>query len=62
MPIFDLHTLGVIASVAFAGGVIGLDRTAAGQFMISQPIVAGPFIGWLLGDTTVGLVIGACLN
>jgi mannose/fructose/N-acetylgalactosamine-specific phosphotransferase system component IIC len=44
------------------GGVLGLDRTAAGQFMISQPIVAGPLIGWMLGDTTAGLVIGAVLE
>lgn len=44
------------------GGLIGLDRTAAGQFMISQPIVAAPLMGWLLGDLTAGLVIGAVLE
>jgi PTS system mannose-specific IIC component len=62
MPIFDAHTIAVIFGVAFAGGLLGLDRTAAGQFMVSQPIVAGPFIGWLLGDAAAGLVIGAVLE
>jgi mannose/fructose/N-acetylgalactosamine-specific phosphotransferase system component IIC len=62
MMIFDLHTLAGIFGVALAGGVLGLDRTAAGQFMISQPIVAGPLAGWLLGDTAAGLVIGAVLE
>ncbi len=59
---FDTHTILQILLVAFAGGVIGLDRTAAGQFMISQPIVAGPLSGWLLGDAAAGLVIGALLE
>lgn len=30
--------------------------------MISQPIVAAPFAGWLLGDAAAGLVIGALLE
>lgn len=62
MMIFDLHTLFVIFGIALVGGVLGLDRTAAGQFMISQPIVAGPLIGWMLGDTAAGVVIGAVLE
>lgn len=59
---FDTHTILQILLVAFAGGIIGLDRTALGQFMISQPIVAAPLTGWLLGDTATGLVIGAVLE
>ncbi len=59
---FDLHILLSIVGVAFVGGIIGLDRTAAGQFMVSQPIVAGPITGWMLGDVTTGLVIGAVLE
>ena len=47
---------------ALAGGVIGLDRTAAGQFMVSQPIVAGPLTGLILGDVMAGLLIGALLE
>ncbi len=60
--IFDAHTIAGIIGVALAGGLIGLDRTAAGQFMISQPIVAGPIAGSLLGDAAAGLVIGAVLE
>ncbi len=59
---FDSVLLGQIALVAAVGGLIGLDRTAAGQFMISQPIVAGPLTGLLLGDPAAGFLIGASLE
>jgi PTS system mannose-specific IIC component len=62
MVAFDFHTVLSIVGVAFIGGIIGLDRTAAGQFMVSQPIVAAPITGWILGDVTTGLVIGAVLE
>ena len=62
MPTVDMHIVAQLFLVALLGGLIGLDRTAAGQFMISQPIVAGPLTGWVLGDATAGLVIGAVLE
>jgi mannose PTS system EIIC component len=62
MAMIDLHMLLAITGVAFVGGFVGLDRTAAGQFMISQPIVAAPLAGWLLGDAAAGLVVGAVLE
>jgi PTS system mannose-specific IIC component len=62
MPLFDLHTGLLILAISAAGGLVGLDRTAAGQFMISQPIVAGPLTGWLLGNAEAGLIIGAVLE
>ncbi len=62
LPSPDFHMILAILGIAFAGGILGLDRTAAGQFMISQPIVAGPLTGWLLGDLTAGIVIGATLE
>jgi PTS system mannose-specific IIC component len=62
MAIFDTKTLSDIILVALAGGIIGLDKTAAGQFMISQPIAAGPLMGWMLGDATTGLIIGIVLE
>ncbi len=62
MPTYDFHMVLAVLGVALVGGVIGLDRTAAGQFMISQPIVAGPLTGWMLGEPTTGLVIGAALE
>ena len=62
MPLFDLHTVLTIAGVALFGGIIGLDRTAVGQIMVSQPIVAAPLIGLVLGDATTGLIVGAALE
>ncbi len=62
MPVHDFHMILAILWIATAGGILGLDRTAAGQFMLSQPIVAGPLTGWLLGDPTAGIVIGATLE
>jgi len=62
MPVFDTHMILALVGTAIAGGIIGLDRTAVGQFMISQPIVAGPLTGWMLGDAEAGIVIGAALE
>jgi PTS system mannose-specific IIC component len=59
---FDTHMIFTILAVAFAGAVIGLDRTAVGQCMISEPIVAAPLTGWMLGDPTAGIIIGAVLE
>jgi mannose/fructose/N-acetylgalactosamine-specific phosphotransferase system component IIC len=62
MPLFDLHTVLTITGVALFGGIIGLDRTAVGQIMVSQPIVAAPLVGWVLGDATTGLIVGTALE
>jgi mannose/fructose/N-acetylgalactosamine-specific phosphotransferase system component IIC len=62
VPMFDTHTILQVLLAAVICGIIGLDRTALGQFMISQPVVAGPLTGWLLGDVTAGLVIGGTLE
>lgn len=51
--------LGITAVVAI---LAGLDRTAAGQFMLCRPIVAAPLTGWLLGDVVIGLQVGAMLE
>ncbi len=59
---FNAHTLVLLMAVATVGGIVGLDRTAAGQFMVSQPVIAGPLCGWMLGDTAAGLVVGAVLE
>ncbi len=62
MASFDIHTTTQVLIAALAGGLIGLDRTALGQFMFSQPVVAGPLTGWVLGDPLTGLVIGGALE
>jgi mannose/fructose/N-acetylgalactosamine-specific phosphotransferase system component IIC len=51
-----------VLEVAVVGGVIGLDSLALGQFMFSQPIVAAPIVGLLLGDFHTGLLIGVVLE
>jgi PTS system mannose-specific IIC component len=62
MPVFDTHMVLAILGISVVGGILGLDRTAAGQFMLSQPVVVGPLIGWMLGDATTGFLIGAALE
>jgi PTS system mannose-specific IIC component len=62
MQLFDTHMIITFVAIAIAGGVIGLDRTAVGQFMFSQPVVAAPLTGWVLGDPTAGIIIGAILE
>lgn len=44
------------------GGLLALDGTSVGQFMFSRPIVAGVMTGWVMGDPTVGLVVGGVLE
>ncbi|MEE8546841.1 MAG: PTS sugar transporter subunit IIC [bacterium] len=46
----------VITSVF--GGVVSLDRTCFGQFMVSRPIVAAPLLGLLLGYPNEAVFIG----
>jgi len=48
--------------VAFAGGVLALDATSVGQFMVSRPLVAGALAGWILGEPGTGLLVGALLE
>lgn len=49
--------LGGVAAV-----ITGLDRTAALQFMICRPLVAGPLTGLMLGDWLVGMQVGMLLE
>ena len=43
---------------SFVAVLCGLDRTAALQFMLSRPIVAGPLTGLILGEPLIGLQAG----
>jgi len=52
----------VSLSLAFLGGLLALDATSVGQFMVSRPLVAGVLTGWWLGDPRLGLEIGAILE
>lgn len=51
-----------LLQLALLGGVLALDATSVGQFMISRPLVAGALTGWLLGDPSLGLLVGALLE
>ena len=57
MESFTIYLLGAGMAV-----LLGLDRTAALQIMISRPLVAGPAVGLLLGDPLTGLTIGMLLE
>jgi PTS system mannose-specific IIC component len=62
MPVLDAHMVFTVVGIAIIGGFIGLDRTAAGQFMLSEPIVAAPLTGWMLGDPVAGTILGVVLE
>ena len=49
-------------SLAFLGGLLALDATSVGQFMVSRPLVAATLTGWWLGDPALGLEIGVILE
>jgi mannose/fructose/N-acetylgalactosamine-specific phosphotransferase system component IIC len=51
-----------IAQVSLLGGLLALDATSVGQLMLSRPLVAGALTGWVLGDPTLGVTIGAVLE
>ena len=48
--------------VALVGGLVAMDTTAGPQVMVSQPIVACPILGLLLGDLRIGLLFGTVLE
>lgn len=45
-------------SISLVGGFLALDTAAVLQVLISQPLVSGALIGWLMGDTALGLQAG----
>lgn len=48
--------------ITVVGGMLALDATSVGQFMVSRPLVAGAIAGWVLGDPTTGLAVGTLLE
>lgn len=51
-----------IIQVTLLGGLLALDGTSVGQFMLSRPLVAGALVGWALGEPALGLTVGAILE
>jgi mannose PTS system EIIC component len=48
--------------LAGLGAWVTLDTTAAGQFMVSRPLVAATLAGWIAGDPAQGALIGVLLE
>ena len=44
------------------GGLLALDGTSVGQFMVSRPLVAGTLAGWAVGEPGLGLAVGGVLE
>ncbi len=51
----------VVTSV-MAGALLWLDRVFVFQSMISRPIILSPILGLIMGNVTIGLMIGASLE
>ena len=47
-----------IILISLLAGILSLDITAFGQFMISRPIVSASLVGYMLGNVYAGLWIG----
>jgi mannose/fructose/N-acetylgalactosamine-specific phosphotransferase system component IIC len=47
---------------AIWAGLIALDITGCGPWMISQPMVTGAIFGWLMGQVNVGVLIGGVVQ
>lgn len=43
-------------------GLIALDFTGFGPWMISQPLVCGPLFGFLMGNLVAGIIIGGIVQ
>jgi PTS system mannose-specific IIC component len=48
--------------IALIGSLLALDTTVAFQILISQPIFSCPIIGYICGDTLLGLQVGFFLQ
>lgn len=44
------------------GSLLWLDRVFVFQFMISRPIILSPILGLIMGNVTIGLIVGASLE
>lgn len=51
-----------LLSLSLLGGLLALDGTSFGQFMVSRPLVAGVLTGWAVGDPALGLLVGGILE
>lgn len=52
----------MILVLSLLGGVLALDQTSLGQFMLARPLVSTTLAGWILGDPGTGLLVGTILE
>lgn len=52
----------VFVGLILFGGVVAVDGTSFGQFMISRPLVAATIGGWIVGEPAQGATIGLVLE
>ena len=48
--------------ISLLGGLLALDATTVGQFMLSRPLAAGLLAGWVAGDPMAGFLVGVVLE
>jgi PTS system mannose-specific IIC component len=48
--------------LSLLGGLLALDATSVGQFMLSRPMVAATLAGWIVASPAEGFVVGALLE
>lgn len=51
-----------LVGLSLLGGLLALDGTSVGQFMVSRPLVAGFLTGLAAGDPALGFAVGALLE
>jgi mannose/fructose/N-acetylgalactosamine-specific phosphotransferase system component IIC len=51
-----------ILFIALFSGLIHLDTTVFGQFMISRPIIVGPVVGYFLNSLETGFLVGVIIE
>lgn len=53
---------GALLLLALFGGVVAVDGTSLGQFMLSRPVVAATLAGWIAGSPEQGALVGLFLE
>ncbi|NTV53414.1 MAG: PTS sugar transporter subunit IIC, partial [Candidatus Firestonebacteria bacterium] len=55
-------TLDHLVWLSSLGALLALDNALFGQFMLSQPLVVGSLFGGILGDWSMGFLVGALVQ
>ena len=52
----------ILLLLSLLGGVLALDATSVGQFMLSRPLIAAGLAGMIAGNPEAGIVVGVLLE